>query len=81
MDEQIELRPAAGWDLLAINHLGGVALTIRYLVSPMEAPTGAHPSPNYLFHTAQLRELAHAMLRAADTVESAGMSSPPGPTN
>ena len=58
-----------------------VDLTLKYLVSPMERAETAHTSPNFLFHTAQLRELAHAMLRAADKVEPGGYPQLPSAPN
>jgi hypothetical protein len=81
MSDEISLAPVAAWELQSIPHMGAVALTLQYLVSPMETPEQSHGSPNFLFHTALLRELAQAMIRAADKAESDGMSSPPGPRN
>lgn len=81
MTDEIQMAPATGFDLRSVPALNAVALTIQYLVSPMERPDQAHQSPNFLFHTAQLRELAEAMIRAADKTDSVGMSSPPGPSN
>lgn len=75
MENELPLAPAAGWQLRTVPQLGAVALTLEYLVSPMERAADAHASPNFLFHIAQLRELAHAMLRAADKAETAGQSS------
>lgn len=81
MADEIPLRPAAGWQLRSIPSMGAVALTIEFLVSPMESPDQAHPSPNFLFHTAQLRELAHAMLQAADKVDALPPSTSGLPTH
>lgn len=81
MTDEIPLAPVAGWELKTVPSLGAVVLTLQYLVSPMESPMQAHNSKNFAFHTAQLRELAAALIRAADKAESAGMSAPPGPTN
>ncbi|SDW94068.1 hypothetical protein [Lysobacter enzymogenes] len=81
MTDEIPLSPVAGWDLSSIPAMGAVMLTLHYLVSLMETPGQAHRSPNYVFHTAQLRELGEAMIRAADKAEAVGMSSPPGPKN
>lgn len=69
-NEEIPLRPVAGWELRGIPHMGAVMVTLQYLVSLMETPEQSHASPNFVFHTAQLRELAAAMIRAADKVES-----------
>ena len=66
MNEDVPMAPATGFDLRAVPLLKAVTLTVHYLVSPMERKEGAHASPNFLLHTAQLRELAQAMLRAAD---------------
>ena len=81
MTDELQLAPAAGWDLRAIPAMEAVALTLKYLVSPMERAETAHTSPNFLFHTAQLRELAHAMLRAADKVEPGGYPQLPSAPN
>ncbi|WP_369913915.1 hypothetical protein AB8810_12875 [Xanthomonas sp. NCPPB 3005] len=81
MTEELTLAPATGWQLRVVPSMGAVAITLRYLVSPMERVADAHASPNFVFHPWQLRELAHAMLRAADKAENAPPSPSSGPTN
>ncbi|WP_075575003.1 hypothetical protein [Lysobacter antibioticus] len=81
MTDDLPLRPVSGWDLRTIPAYGAVALTLHYLVSPMETAAQSHRSPNFVFQTAQLRELGQAMIQAADRAETAGMSAPAGPTN
>lgn len=70
--EEFTLAPIAGWETRLIAPIGAAAVTFQYLVSPMETPDQAHRSPNYLMTATQLRELANALLQAADRVVASG---------
>lgn len=81
MEADDKLAPVAGWDLNLFRGHGAAAITLRYLVSEMESPDMAHPSPNFVLSVPQLRELAALLNRAADELESDGIQAPPGPKN
>lgn len=66
------LAPTAGWETRLIQAYGAAAITIRYLVSPMQPPEQAHSSPNFLLTAPQLRALATSLLEAAQRIESGG---------
>lgn len=70
MEDEIPVRPVAGWTAGPVPSLGIGVLMFRYLASPMESPEQAHASPNFAMTAAQLRELAQRMLDIAAKLES-----------
>jgi hypothetical protein len=70
MNDDIVTAPATGWEIRGVADLSAAMVTIQYLSSPMQRAEESHSSPNFLFHTAQLRDLAQALLRAADNLDS-----------
>lgn len=74
-DETIALAPVAGWDLAAIAAYGAVMLRLHYLTHATQTPQQAQPSPVFLIHAAQARELAQRILAQCDQLEA---GPPPG---
>lgn len=74
MKEEMHLAPVTGWETRLIPAYGAVAVTLRYLVNPMESPEQAHQSPHFVMHAPQLRELAEGLLQAAQRLEKADSS-------
>jgi len=81
MTEEFTLAPVAGWEIRLIASVGGVAVTMKYLVSLMERPDEAHSSPNFLLAAPQLLELSKALLEAAQRLESSPAPGAIGPTH
>lgn len=70
MQEQIPLLPVTGWKIAGIRDLKAIMLTLDYLTHAMQPDEQSHQSGNYVFHTAQARELAQRILVQCDLVDT-----------
>ncbi|WP_404940720.1 hypothetical protein [Pseudomonas putida] len=73
------LNPVAGWDVRTVESMQLVLLELGFISTPFQRPDEAQKSPIYALTLEQSRQLIDVLQRSVQAVESAGISSPPGP--
>jgi N-acyl-L-homoserine lactone synthetase len=79
MSDDLVLNPVAGWDVRTVESMQLVLLELGFISTPFQRPDEAQKSPIYALTLEQSRQLIDVLQRSVQAVESAGISSPPGP--
>jgi len=79
MTDELALNPVSGWDIRTVEAMQLVLVELGFISTPFQRVSEAHKSPIYALTLQQTRQLIEVLQRSADAVESAGITSPPGP--
>lgn len=77
--DDVPLFPVAGWEIGPLPSLGVVMIQPHFLTHPMQRPEEANSGRRYVLTPQQALELAGAIQRALQKLESNGPPGAPGP--
>lgn len=72
MDESINTLPVAGWDIRVVPSMDAIIFTPSFLANMTQRADEAIADRHFVMYRSQARELAEALVRAAQSLESAG---------
>jgi hypothetical protein len=78
-NDEIPLCPIAGWSVGPVKAYEAVAFKLDFLTNPLQKLSEANTTPHFLVTTAQALELAEALQKAVQKVQSAEFQAAPGP--
>jgi hypothetical protein len=70
--QDIPLFPVCGWELAPVKEMGAIILRLDYLATPTDTPDSPNQGLRHVMGPDQARELAAALIRQADYVQSGG---------